>query len=253
MSTDAFSDAKIVDAWCKNASPWTAALREGQVESRTLITNQAIVDAILSRSPYLVLDIGCGEGWLVRDLAAKVIDVVGVDVVPDLIEQAQKAGGGLFHVASYEEIAAGKLIISVDVMVCNFSLLGKESVEGLFRAAPSLLNSHGAFIVQTIHPVAACGDSPYQDGWRAGSWAGFSSYFTDPPPWYFRTLESRVKLFLDSGLQLLEMREPIHPQTQKPASVIFIAEVAASHRPQRPTSPLRMCGVVLLVIGVALI
>jgi SAM-dependent methyltransferase len=220
------SDAKIVDSWGKNASPWTTAVREGQIESRTLVTDRAIVDAILSRAPHSVLDLGCGEGWLARALAAEGIDVVGVDVVPGLVEQARKAGGGEFRVASYEEIAAGKLQVSVDVSVGNFALLGKESVEGIFSATPALLNARGAFIVQTLHPLVACGDFPYQDGWREGSWAGFDSAFTDPAPWYFRTLESWLKLFVESGLRLLEVREPLHPKTRKPASVIFIAEVA---------------------------
>jgi hypothetical protein len=71
--------------------------------------------------------------------------------------------------------------------------------------------------------LAACGDSPYVDGWREGSWSGFSSDFTDPPPWYFRTLESWVRLFSQNGLHLLELREPIHPTTGKPASALFIS------------------------------
>ena len=226
MSTDPFSDAKIVESWGKNAQSWPVAVREGQIESRKQITDQAIVDAILNRSPRSVLDIGCGEGWLVRELATRNIHVVGVDVVPALIEAAQRAGGGDFRAMSYEEIAAGKLRVSVDAIVCNFSLLGKESVEGVFRATPSLLDSHGAFIVQTLHPVTACGDLPYRDGWREGSWAGFSTDFSDPAPWYFRTLESWIKLFVDSGFRLREIREPLHPKTQKPASVIFIGETA---------------------------
>ena len=228
MNMKTLSDEKIIDSWSKNTSPWTAAVRECQVESRELVTNQAIIDTILSRSPDSVLDIGCGEGWLVRELAAKGMHVTGVDVVPGLIEQAQAAGDGDFRVASYEEIATGMLSISVDAVVCNFALIGKESVEGLLRAVPVLLNSQGTFIVQTLHPVMACGDTPYQDGWREGSWAGFSSDFVDPAPWYFRTLESWIQLFMTSRLRLIEMREPLHPQTQKPASVIFIAEVAGS-------------------------
>lgn len=224
MSTDPFSDAKIVESWGKNAPSWTVAVREGQIESRRQITDQAIIDAILSRSPRSVLDIGCGEGWLVRELATRNIHVVGVDVVPGLIEEAQRAGGGDFCAMSCEEIADGKLRVSVDVIVCNFALLGKESVEGIFRAAPSLLNSRGSFIVQTLHPVIACGDLPYRDGWREGSWTGFSTDFTDPAPWYFRTLEGWIKLFADTGFRLREVREPLHPKTQKPASVIFIGE-----------------------------
>ncbi|WP_303908150.1 class I SAM-dependent methyltransferase [Thiohalomonas denitrificans] len=222
MNKDLFSDAKIIQSWCKNAMPWTVAVREKQIESRKQITDQAIIDAIFSCSPGSVLDIGCGEGWLVRELAANNINAVGVDVVPTLIEEAKCAGGGDFRAMSYEEIASGKLGVSVDAIVCNFSLLGKESVEGVFRAAPSLLNRHGSFIVQTLHPVIACSDLPYRQGWREGSWTGFSTDFSDPPPWYFRTLESWIKLFVDNGFRLREMREPVHQKTQKPASVIFI-------------------------------
>jgi hypothetical protein len=73
----------------------------------------------------------------------------------------------------------------------------------------------------------ASGDAPYLDGWREGSWAGFNAGFTDPPPWYFRTLASWVRLFNDNGLQLRELREPLHPNTGKPASLILMGSVAA--------------------------
>lgn len=222
-----YSDQKIVDSWHKNVPQWTVAVREGQIESRELLTNQAIVEAVLSRSPDSVLDIGCGEGWLIRELASNVRHLVGVDVVQGLIEQARSAGGGSFLVASYESIARGAIDGLFDVIVCNFSLLGKESVEALFSVIPSLLKSNGFFIVQTLHPVVACGELPYLDGWRGGSWAGFGSEFTDPAPWYFRTLESWVALFSSSGFRLLEVCEPVHPKTLKPSSVIFIAASAA--------------------------
>ena len=220
------SDAKIVDSWMRNASPWTAAVRDGRIESRTLVTNAAIIDAVMSRAPKSVLDIGCGEGWLVRALATRGIRAIGIDVVPDLIDQAQRAGGGEFRVASYEAIGAGELDVRVDVAVANFSLIGKEAVDTLIRRIPTLLERGGACIVQTLHPLVATGDAPYVDGWRTGSWAGFSNDFTDPAPWYFRTMESWVRLFVDSGLDLVEIREPVHPSSGKPASAVFVAEMA---------------------------
>ena len=226
MSVDPLSDAKIVDSWGRNAAPWTTAVRGQQIESRRLVTDWAIVEATLARSPRSVLDIGCGEGWLARALAARGIEVIGIDVIPVLIEQARQAGGGDFRVMSYEDVAAGELKLSVDAVVCNFALLGNESVAGLFGVVRSLLKPRGTFLVQTLHPVIACGDHPYQDGWRQGSWAAFNADFSDAAPWYFRTMESWIRLFHKHGLRLLDIREPLHPQTQKPASVIFMAQAA---------------------------
>jgi len=224
MSIDPLSDAKIVDSWRRNATPWTAAVRDNQIESRVLVTNQAVVDAVLARSPRSVLDVGCGEGWLVRALAARGIAALGVDVVPDLIDQARRAGGGEFRVASYEAIAAGEIDRRFDVVVANFSLIGRESVDALVTRTPSLLNPSGAVIVQTLHPVVAGGDLPYEEGWREGSWTGFGDDFSDPAPWYFRTIQGWVRLVVGSGLRLVEVREPLHPATRRPASIIFVAE-----------------------------
>jgi 2-polyprenyl-3-methyl-5-hydroxy-6-metoxy-1,4-benzoquinol methylase len=125
---------------------------------------------------------------------------------------------GKFELATYTEIAAGKLAKKFDVVVANFSLFGEESVESLCSSMPSLLNPGGTFIVQTLHPTIACGDLPYTDGWD-----GFSDEFTDPAPWYFRTLASWVELYKNDGLSIDEIREPIHPQTGKPAEIVFIS------------------------------
>jgi 2-polyprenyl-3-methyl-5-hydroxy-6-metoxy-1,4-benzoquinol methylase len=224
MTTGRFDEGQIVESWRKNARPWTAAVRENQIASRILVTNDAIVDAVISRSPRTVLDIGCGEGWLARALSARGITTIGVDVVPALIEQARAAGGGDFRVASYEEIAAGALDVKVDLAVANFSLIGKDSVDVLVRKAPALLNEKGSLVIQTLHPLVAGGEEPYVDGWRKGSWAGCGQDFSDPAPWYFRTLQTWLKLITESGFHLDELREPLHPETGRPASIIFVAQ-----------------------------
>jgi 2-polyprenyl-3-methyl-5-hydroxy-6-metoxy-1,4-benzoquinol methylase len=220
----------ILASWHANAAPWTQAVRSRAIDSRRLVTDQAILDAVRSLAPRSALDLGCGEGWLARALAGAGVEVVGVDVVPELIEAARQAGGGTFKVGSYADLPAASEQGSwqrADVVICNFALFGDDSVASLFRAVPRLLAPGGAFIVQTLHPLMASGEAPYRDGWRDGSWQGFPADFSDPAPWYFRTLQSWVQLHSDSDLRLLEIREPLHPTSGRPASVIFIATAAA--------------------------
>lgn len=224
MSSDANRDAEIIAAWHANALPWAAAVRAGDIASRRLVTDAAIVDAVLSQTPRTVLDAGCGEGWLSRALCVHGIAVTGMDAVPALIDKARAAGGGQFFIASYENLAAWQDHPAVDLVVCNFSLIGGPSVDDFFATVPRLLKPGGSFVMQTLHPREACADLDYADGWRDGSWAGFGPDFLQPAPWYFRTLESWITLFSTHQLHLFAMREPLNPLTGKPASILFIAQ-----------------------------
>jgi len=225
VEDEPLSDARVIESWRKNTTAWTRAVRERQIDSRRQATDQAIIDAVMSYAPHSLLDIGCGEGWLIRALAGGGMRLIGVDAVPAMIDSARAGGGGEFHLGSYQDLADGNLKFLTDIAVCNFSLIGKESVDAIFAAVPSLLTAQGVFIVQTLHPMSACGALDYKDGWRAGTWDGFGPEFSDPAPWYFRTLGSWLELFGEHGLRLLELREPLLPATGQPASVIFIADL----------------------------
>lgn len=219
------TDQQVIDSWHHNANAWTNAVRAEQIESRKLVTNAAVIEAVISRQPRTVLDVGCGEGWLARALADRGLDVYGVDVVPELIDSATRQGGAKYRVLSYEALALGGFEPLVDLAVANFALIGAEAVDDLVRSARGFIRPGGSFVIQTLHPVVGTGTDPYRDGWRPGSWSGFGPEFTNPAPWYFRTLETWVRLITEGGLRLVEMREPVHPRTGLPASVIFVAEL----------------------------
>ncbi|HEY1997043.1 class I SAM-dependent methyltransferase [Paraburkholderia sp.] len=231
MNIEPLSDDKIIESWQHNAQPWISAVRGGEIESRRLVTDTAVLDAVLACRPATVIDLGCGEGWLALALLARGIEVTGIDAIATLVEAARQAGVSDCRLMSYEQIAAGELALQADTVVCNFSLLGKQAVDDLLRAVPTMLKPGGKLVVQTLHPLAACGDLPYVDGWRPGSWAGFSDAFSDAPPWYFRTLHTWIELLQASGLTLDALHEPLNPNTARPASVIFIAHVRASPTP----------------------
>jgi 2-polyprenyl-3-methyl-5-hydroxy-6-metoxy-1,4-benzoquinol methylase len=229
-ATDAH-EAQIIRSWNVNAGPWAQAIRAGSIRSRKLVTDQAIVDAVRGVNPNRVVDLGCGEGWLVRALTRAGMKVTGIDVVPELIAEAARLGEGEFQLCDYDSIAARRWRSApFDAAVCNFSLLGKESVESLLRGIGHYLDEAGYLIVQTLHPVSACGDHSYQDGWRTGNWLGFGAEFSDPAPWYFRTLESWWAMLRRNGFEVQECREPTAPAATAPASVIFICRSRVRER-----------------------
>jgi 2-polyprenyl-3-methyl-5-hydroxy-6-metoxy-1,4-benzoquinol methylase len=221
------TESHILASWAANAAAWTKAIRNREIESRVRATDAAAIAAVVDRKPRTVLDLGCGEGWLANELAGRGFEVLGVDAIATLIDRAREGGKAAFDVVGYQEIIESGLGgRRFDLVICNFALFGEDSVPSLLGRIPGLLAPGGAFVVQTLHPVVASGDQPYVDGWRKGSWAGFSDAFTDPAPWYFRTLGTWVAMFRDAGLALVEMREPVDPRTGKAASVIFVTQAA---------------------------
>ena len=95
-----FSEQAIIDAWRDNAGPWREALAQGAIKSREAVTNQAIIDAVCQFQPRRVLDIGCGEGWLLQALSAKGIRAEGIDAVPELVDAARRRGARYTNPAS---------------------------------------------------------------------------------------------------------------------------------------------------------
>ncbi|MCW2271899.1 bifunctional 3-demethylubiquinone-9 3-methyltransferase/ 2-octaprenyl-6-hydroxy phenol methylase [compost metagenome] len=216
-------EATLLQSWHHNAQPWIDAVRSGAIESRRQVTDQAILLAVLGRQPGRVLDLGCGEGWLLRALADRGIEAVGVDGDATLVEAAQAAGSRHVQVASYAALAAASVDIGHDYdLVCaNFALLHQDIIP-LLSAMNALLAPAGTLVIQTLHPWAvAAGD--YQDGWREETFAGFPGQW-QPMPWYMRTLSSWINALDMAGFTLGALQEPQHPQSPVPQSLLLVAE-----------------------------
>lgn len=169
----------LLDSWHQNAQAWIDAVRHGAIESRRQVTDQAILLAILGRQPERVLDLGCGEGWLLRALADRGIEAVGVDGDRTLVDAARAAGAGEVHLASYAQLAEAKVPVGKDYdLICaNFALLHQDIIE-LLSAMRTLLVPGGALVIQTLHPWSVA-DGDYQDGWREESLPGCRGLATD--------------------------------------------------------------------------
>ncbi len=216
------NEKAILHAWEANAEPWISAVRSSAIGTRVRATDAAILDAIRALLPSTVLDVGCGEGWLTRTLADEGIEAVGVDAVESLVVAARAAGAGEYLCLSYDEVAEGKLKREFDAIVCNFSLLGDESVEHIIGSFPRLLRPSGALLIQTLHPESTGDVLPTDSGWREGSWSGCGPGFSDPAPWFFRTTSDWLALLQGHGFYQVEMIEPFDPATGTPASLILV-------------------------------
>jgi 2-polyprenyl-3-methyl-5-hydroxy-6-metoxy-1,4-benzoquinol methylase len=149
-------ESTLLQSWHHNAQSWIEAVRSGAIESRLKVTDQAILLAVLGRQPERVLDLGCGEGWLLRALTDRGIEAAGVDGDATLVEAARAAGASSVYLASYQELAEAKVQIGNDYnLICaNFALLHQDIIP-LLAAMNALLAPGGALVIQTLHPWTA--------------------------------------------------------------------------------------------------
>lgn len=211
-------------SWDANASRWTRAVRNQAIASRAAATDQAIVEAVKRRAAQRVIDIGCGEGWLVRRLKQEIdCHVSGIDGSARLIANAIAADpNGRYEVLCYRQLddQAVGLQAPYDVAICNFALLDDALVPTL-TSIKRLLSPTGALIIQTLHPYITNGDLPYVDGWRREDFSTFDDADWEPMPWYFRTFSTWLNDIETAGYTLANCHEPTDPITRKPLSVIF--------------------------------
>jgi 2-polyprenyl-3-methyl-5-hydroxy-6-metoxy-1,4-benzoquinol methylase len=225
IMTNKSQTEEILTTWEINAEPWINAIANNEIQSRIQITNKAIVDTIVQLNPNLVWDAGCGEGWLGKELLKQNIKNFGTDAIATLINKAKTIHENYF-VANYEQILSGefKPTLLADLVAINFALFNNEETEELIKYYYNYLPINGKLVIQTLHPIAACGNEPYQNGWRKGSWTGFNTAFSRPAPWYFRTLSQWVTTINQAGFVLNALNEPADHNATLPSSLIIIAE-----------------------------
>ncbi|MGR4972513.1 class I SAM-dependent methyltransferase [Pseudomonas sp. LARHCG127] len=222
-------ETKLLQSWHHNAQAWIEAIRSGAIESRRTVTDQAMLLAVQSRRPERVLDLGCGEGWLLRALAERGIEAVGVDGDATLVEAARASGSSPVHLASYEALVEATVDVGsgYDLICANFALLHQDIIP-LLAAMNALLSPAGALVLQTLHPWTVA-EGNYQDGWREETFDGFKGQW-QPMPWYLRTLSSWLNALEMAGFRLASLQEPQHPQSPVPQSLLLVAEQSPSWR-----------------------
>lgn len=212
----------IVSSWEANAEVWINVIEQNEIASRKF-TNRAIIEKIMGNEGQKVVDIGCGEGWLTREITAMGKQGIGLDAVEKLLQRARKKGKESFYQMTYEDIATGKSIPEGphDIAVFNFCLYQKEGLFELLSNTLSALSPYGCIFIQTLHPSFLTQQYlPYKSQWIEDSWKGLSRKFGKPHKWYARTFEGWSRELNKLSDSVVEMSEVIN-DNEHPISLIL--------------------------------
>ena len=105
-----------------------------------------------------VLDVGCGPGHLARRLAARGLDVTGLDLDPAMIERARARGAEESHLAGSPAFVVGDAAAlpfddaSFDGVVSTLSMHHWDHVPGGIREISRVLRSDGRALVWDLRP-----------------------------------------------------------------------------------------------------
>jgi ubiquinone/menaquinone biosynthesis C-methylase UbiE len=165
------------------------------------------------------LELGCGEGRVCRDLAARGHRVTGLDASPTLLAAAQQADPDGDYVLA-DAAAAPFPAENFDLVVAYNSLMDIEDMAGAVREAARVLVPGGRLCVSVTHPMVDAGRWDDEDVFVIeGSYFGRRRYegtferrgltitfrgWVYPLEGYFRALEA-------AGFLVEALREPAIP------------------------------------------
>lgn len=226
--SDSTTTPRTLDTWHANASAWIDTVRGCSVPGRQDGKDQAVLNAIALRRPQTLMDVGCGEGWLVRHARTALgCEAVGVDGAPALIDSARAVDpGGEYAVADYDDLCAGRWPQpcsekSFDAVVFNFALF-EEDVVPLLSAAASRLSDRGVLIVQTLSVETLPADrGPAREGWRTETFEAFGTPGWTPMRWFCRHTETWLAQIRAAGLNVAQAATVRGPDA--PLSLVIVA------------------------------
>jgi SAM-dependent methyltransferase len=145
----------LKDAWEAEARRWIAWARKPGHDSYWRFHRDVFL-AGLPPPPGRVVDLGCGEGRLPRDLGRLGYTVIGIDPSTTLIEAARDADpDGDYRIAGAEAVPLPDS--SADLVTAFMSPQDIDDLDGAMREAFRLLVPGGRLRIAAVHPINSAG------------------------------------------------------------------------------------------------
>lgn len=156
------------DAWENQAPNWIAWARRPGHDSYWRFHRDVFLRS-LPPAPRSVLDVGCGEGRLPRDLKARGYQVVGLDGSSTLIASATDADpGGTYLVGDASRLPFGDA--AFELVVAFMSLQDIDDPDAAVGEMNRVLIPGGRLRAAIVHPMNSAGG--FEDVGTIGSTSG---------------------------------------------------------------------------------
>ena len=121
-----------------------------------------------------ILDIGCGNGYLLRKIQGGTLNVTGIDISEDMVREARRLGHGgvpsLLCVASSDFLPLATGIY--DAAVCSLTINNLSSADmakNTLREAGRILKPGGFLVISLPHPYTLSAKTRYRwTDWEEG-------------------------------------------------------------------------------------
>ncbi|MFW9921784.1 MAG: class I SAM-dependent methyltransferase [Candidatus Thorarchaeota archaeon] len=226
----ALEDTK--DKWEKSSENWIKNLENNGDKgdaSREFIIDPALWKQLGDVTGLKVLDAGCGNGYLARQLAKKGAKVVGVDFSKNFISYCKKKEkseplGCTYYCGSLTELDFLENEM-FDLVVSNVVMVDVQDYNTVFREINRILKPKGRFVWSNLHPVFGSLNQifyriPYDTPRNEerlfvlidryfDSGAFLTSWGKITPIWQFhRTLQEYSQALYKAGFLIREIIEP---------------------------------------------
>jgi len=148
---------KTFDKWAKNGR---AELMEKEHENNV----SKFLQTISFDKPFTFLDVGCGNGWVVRKIAKEnnCKKSIGIDISKKMITQSKKKQNNHKERFFHTDIESWNYKGKFDFIFSMESLYYVDSIEVALKKIYKLLKSNGQFF---------CGTDFYSDNKTTARWA----------------------------------------------------------------------------------
>ena len=143
------------DHWEAQAEQWTSWARDPGFDSYWRESGPPFFD-LLPAPRGSALDLGCGEGRVARDLAARGYAIVGVDASPTLVELARAADRDGEYVVA-DAAALPFAAESFDLAIAFNSLMDIDDMPAAVSETARVLRSGCCFCACITHPMRDAG------------------------------------------------------------------------------------------------